>query len=567
MKSPERGPVATTVVDDEMRRAGISQQLGFTKRTESSMPALSRLPPDILVILLLSILMALLGAYRLDYAGDGVRHLEHILSSSYPALGEPRWILFPALLFCVLKPFALLGLIQTPAEAARAFAIFNAICGGLYLLCLRRWLLEMAPTRRAIVLFLVAGTFTFLSLASQTTEPTAATLIAVAGLTCARYCPALTEQRRLTVALAAIALASLIYQGLIFSLFLLPATLPMATYTSRQGLIKIVAITALVPLAVVGLLTLAGDSPGNAARRFVQGEANPLASQLFSQRSVKNLVGVAIVGPAYALNSIPELRGLSGSLAMLRERATVVDALVGLLPWLVGAGALVATLVWLALRREYAVLVAFAGMMALPMIRMSQYAYVKFYVLLPLLIVLAVVRLVPRSSYLVLLGMLFFASNLGQYLTDRAAAQSFRTRIASELWPQLPPEACFLTNAWGPPVPDWRGPSLALRHIFEGGNAANVDDLLAANTTLLRSRLKQLFCGCTVVVTEVFTKTNVAALTQELQDFGLSSVPISALVVDAPDQARIFLAPSFSLYRFSNQELKQACQTLSAGPQ
>ena len=159
------------------------------------MRALSRLKelrPDMLLILFLSCVMALLGAYRLDYAGDGLRHLGPILGSSFPVLGEPRWVLFPALLFCVLKPFVLLGLIHTPAGAAQAFAIFNAVCGGLYLLCLRSWLQEMNPARRAIILFLVAGTFTFLSLASNTIEPTAAALIAVAGLTGARSWPTLT---------------------------------------------------------------------------------------------------------------------------------------------------------------------------------------------------------------------------------------------------------------------------------------------------------------------------------------------------------------------------------------
>ena len=533
------------------------------------MAALSRLTvlrPDIMLILFLSCVMAVLGTYRPDYAGDGLRHLAPILGSSFPALGEPRWVLFPALLFCVLKPLALLGLIDTPARAAQAFAIFNAVCGGLYLLCLRRWLHKLIPVRRAIILFLVAGTFTFLSLATNTVEPTAAALIAVAGLTCARYCPTLTDRGRLTVAVGAIAIAGLVYQGLIFALFLLPATLPPACYASRQGLVRILAITALVPLAVIGLLTFAGDSPTNAARRFVQGEANPLSSSLYSQRSLKNLVGVAIVGPAYALNSIPELRGLSGSLAMLRERATVVDALVGLLPWLVGAGALVVTLVLLVLGSHYAVLVAFGGMMALPMIRMSQYAYVKYYSLLPLLMVLAVVRLVPRSGLLALLGMLFFASNLSQYMADRTAAQAFRARIVSELLPQVPREACFLTNGWGPPLPDWRGPSLAWLHILEGGNAGNMNDLRAANASLLRRRLKQMFCGCTVVVTDAFTRTNVTALTQQLDYFGLSGVPISSLVVGAPEQSRIFAASNVSVYRFSDQERQRACLAVSVDP-
>ena len=45
------------------------------------------------MILSLSCVMALLGAFRLDYAGDGLRHLAPILSSPLPVLGEPRWVL------------------------------------------------------------------------------------------------------------------------------------------------------------------------------------------------------------------------------------------------------------------------------------------------------------------------------------------------------------------------------------------------------------------------------------------------------------------------------------------
>jgi hypothetical protein len=538
------------------------------KESKNLMRVLNRstvLCPDMLLIVFLSCLMGLLGAYRLDYAGDGLRHLAPIFSSSLPTLGEPRWVLFPALLFCVIKPFVLLGLIDTTAQAAQAFAIFNAVCGGLYLLCLRKWMLDMVPARRTIILFLVASTFTFLSLATDTLEATAAALIAIAGLTWARFYPTLTDRGRLTVAVAAIALASLVYQGLLFALFLLPATLPRTVYASRPGLIRIATITALVPLTVIGLLTLAGDSPTNAARRFTQGEANPLASSTYSQRSIKDLVGVAIVGPSYALNSIPGLRGLSGSLAMLREQATAIDALVGVLPWLIGAAALAATLVLLVLRRHHAVLVAYGGMMALPMIRMSQYAYVKYYALLPLLIVLAVVRLVPRSGHLALIGLLFFASNLSQYVADRTASQAFRTRIIGELLPQLPRDACFLTDGWGPSVPNWRGPSLSWLHILEGGNARNFDDLVAANATLLRNGLKQIFCGCKVVVTDAFTKPNLKALTQQLQNFGLSSVSISELVVEAPERSRIFTAANVSVYRFSDQERERACQAVSMG--
>ena len=408
--------------------------------------------PDTLVIMLVFCYTVIVGVYRADYAGDGLRHIPHILGSRYPALGEARWLLFPTLLYFVIKPFALLGLIDTPLQAAKIFAIFNAVCGSLCLLCLRAWLPSLSPWYRAATLFLASSTVAFLFPATQTIEPPLAALLALAGLTFARRAP-LSDQTRLTVAVAAICIASLIYQGLLLALFLIPATLPSSVYATRQALLRSTAIIALVPLTVVTTLAIAGHSPQNAAREFVQGIGdNTIANGMYSHKSIKNLAGVALIGPAYNLTGIPDLRGLSGSVTLLHQRSSFFEGLIGLMPWLVAAFAYLSALVFLVIRRQYDILVGVAGMMALPFLRMAQYSYVKYYILLPALIVMAIPRLAPRLLIIGLLGVLLFASNAAQNYTANAEIKQIQSRLDSQFFPRFPHGVCYVGATWGPPV-------------------------------------------------------------------------------------------------------------------
>lgn len=256
---------------------------------------------DKLLLAGLLVTLMFIALSRLDFAGDGLRHLEHILESNRPLLGEPRWLLFPALLFAILKPFVAVGIIRSVAQAATAFCVFNVICGFLYLVFLRRWLSELSPARRAAVLLLAAGSLVFLSLSTDSVEPTAAVLIAIAGMTFARYRSGLSDISRVTVAAGSIALASLVYQGLLFGFFFLPATFPIPLLVRRQAIFRVVGMALVVPVVTIVILTAGGDAPRNAARRFFQGEANMAASRQYSKVSAKNIAGVMIVGPAYAL--------------------------------------------------------------------------------------------------------------------------------------------------------------------------------------------------------------------------------------------------------------------------
>jgi hypothetical protein len=525
---------------------------------------------DKLLIATVFVILCFLGLQRLDYAGDGMLHLYHILQSNYPRVGEPRWLLFPLLLFLVVKPLALAGLIHTTDQAAKVFAIFNVILGTIYLICLRRWLSDFPASRRAAVLLLVAASYVFLVMATDTIEPTLAAVIAVIGLTFARFHPGLSDRVRLTAATATLALASLVYQGLLFGLFFLPAIFPWSLLTSRQMLLRIAMITLTVPCVVIILLSLTGDSPWNAARRFAQGEANVMASNEYSKISLKNVIGVTIVGPTYAFASIPELRGLSGSLKLLRARETALDGIRGVAAWSCMAAAIAFAIIVLALRKEFKLLFAYAGMLMLPMIRMNQYGYPKYYVLLPLLVVLAVPRL-GISFIFWLLGGLLFVSNTTQIYAEISQSKLLRSEVARDLYPQIPHGTCFLTNGWKPSVPgpnhaqrgspvlsDWDNNSVAWPHIIYAGNMSQ-RGINIAQSEQLRLHLTNLFCTCSAVVTDSFIEPNLITLQQELSNFGIVNIPISQLVVPFPE---IFRSSKFSVYRFSDEDRERACNAL-----
>jgi hypothetical protein len=515
----------------------------------------------VLLALLLPILL-FVGFRRLDYAGDGMRHLDHILQSNYPTLGEPRWILFPLLLFVVVKPFAIVGIIHSAAQAAKVFCLFNVVCGFVYLVCLRRWLSELPALRRTAVLLLAGGSYVFLTLATDTIEPTPAVLIAVAGLTFGRYHAGLSESARVTIAAGSLALASVIYQGMLFGFFFLPAIFSISLLAIRQNFLRIVGLALAVPLFTIVLLCFGGETPGNAARRFVQGEGNNASSRQYSKPSAKNLAGVIIVGPTYAFASIPELRGLTGSLRMLRHWATAFEGIRGATAWCCMAVATIGSLVLLIFKKQFALLLAFAGMMTLPAIRMSQYSYMKFYVLLPFLVVLVVPRLGVRFVYPAFLGALLLLSNLGQIWSQRAQSETLRLQVARELYPQVPQAACFLTNGWGPPVPDWRGDSVAWLHILNAGDSASQEQVGKANSQLLRDRLRKLFCACPAVMTDAFILPNLTSLQEELSYFRIADIPLPKLVVPSTSSAEVFRSSKFVVYRFSPGDQRRACEAL-----
>lgn len=523
-----------------------------------------RLNSDKVLLALVFLICVLLGIGRLDYAGDGMRHLQPILEDSHPTLGEPRWLLFPVLLFAIIKPLAVVGVIHSVLEAARAFCIFNVICGFLYLLCLRRWLTDFSPYQRSLVLLLAASVNTFLTLCTDIIEPTPAVLIAIAGITFARFSRRLPDRSRILFASGAVALASLVYQGLFFAFFFLPAVFSLSAVSKPRVALRIALSAAAVPLITVCLLCLTGDSPGNGLHRFTHGEASTAAAEQYSQRSAKNLAGVVIVGPAYALASIPEHRGLAGTLSLIRNRNTVTEGLSDGIAWVCAAFVIVWSLAMLFVRKQFAILLAVLGMLALPAMRMSQYGYMKFYVLLPLIIVFVVRSLRVRYRYIGLLAALLFTSNVRHLWAERARSEELRGEVARQLYPSIPKGSCFLTNGWGVPVPEWPGESFAWLHILNGEAHPNQNKLTRVDFDLMRSDLTRMFCSCPSLLTDGFIAPNLPELRDELAHFGVAGIPLSKLVIPNADQMTVFQSEQLRVYRFRASDQRAGCQALSA---
>src|SRR5262245_6048610 len=95
------------------------------------------LPLDWLVIAGWSTVAIIIVLLRVDFSPDGLRHLAHVLSSDRPALGEPRWILFPTLLFLLTKPLIAVGLVGSVEGIAHAFSLMTTGLAIGYLVALR----------------------------------------------------------------------------------------------------------------------------------------------------------------------------------------------------------------------------------------------------------------------------------------------------------------------------------------------------------------------------------------------------------------------------------------------
>jgi hypothetical protein len=102
--------------------------------------------------------------------------------------------------------------------------------------------------------------------------------------------------------------------------------------------------------------------------------------------------------------------------------------------------------------------------MVIPVIRNQQYTYSKFFVLWPVVIALAAVKLRPRAAGAIAAVMLVLNISLvsRQVVEGRArysgVLAAYRTATADD---------CFFTSDWGPPFGyRWPGSSVALISIF-----------------------------------------------------------------------------------------------------
>src|SRR5260221_1155568 len=105
--------------------------------------------PDLLVIAVWAALVFCVALLRVNFIGDGVRHLTPIVTHTPPSLGEPRWLLFPIFVFALVKPVQMAGLVHSVKDAARVFLAVDYFAGITYLLLLRQWLVYRSVSSRS----------------------------------------------------------------------------------------------------------------------------------------------------------------------------------------------------------------------------------------------------------------------------------------------------------------------------------------------------------------------------------------------------------------------------------
>lgn len=189
------------------------------------------------------------AALRVNFIGDGVRHLYPILTESRPQLGEPRWLLFPAFLFAIIKPLQIAGLVNSAGDAARVFQALDFFAGVAYLLLIRKWLLvrSVSPGSRAGVLLLAGMTVPLLHYSSDIVEVIVPATIALAGLVYLASQPRENVSRGFWVATAAITFGALLYQGIILALALVPSALPRGASVRMRAIGLCCVIVAMAP--------------------------------------------------------------------------------------------------------------------------------------------------------------------------------------------------------------------------------------------------------------------------------------------------------------------------------
>ena len=476
------------------------------------------------------------AAARRDFIGDGVRHIPAALSGEV-LLGEPRWLLFPAFVSAVLRPLQAVGALPDIERAIQPLLWLSVACGAAFLLSLNRWLRAECDdgVRRAGALMLAGSCAPFLILFSDVGEVQLAAAIAAAGLAYARVRP--HHERGAIVAIAAIGGATLIYQGAVLAIGMLPLVTG-DMLRRRRVTIMLCGTVALVLLIMVAAQVIAGTSLSAAIATTLGGERNVLTRSFMSHRSIGEYAVALIAGPPQGIVSLTRFEGLAALIASLRTPAagSFFVAVTNTLRLLLGA-ACVGVLATAAIRgRDWRLPFAALVILALPVMRNQQYGYVKFYALWPIPVALAALRCRPRvvaaiAAAVITANVWLLAEDISRgrraYATIRGAYQ------------QAGPATCWLTTGWAPPFWYlWPGTAAPIL----GTLGTGVDARRQAEG--LTGSLRRCFCGSAAVWTDATTRD--AALVSTLADhFEYREHDLRSMLLD---DSQPMLTPGIRVY-------------------
>ena len=332
---------------------------------------------DLVVLCALSGLLIGLAAARRDFLGDGVRHLPAVLAT-HPKFGEPRWLLFPAIAWTWVRALSGVGVV-TGADSAIQALLWMCVASGIaYLHAIRSWLvLECGDaSRRAAALLLAGSCAPVLILFSDIAEPQIAAAVVICGLLYARrHRDDLNRANQgALVAIVAIAIATLMYQGAILAL----GMLPLVAYPPSLGKWRLAATAGaavfLVFVVMIGAQVAAGTTVRLATTTAVAGERNPLTRSLMGRPSAAKYVAAIVAGPPQGVVALENFSGIPSLVTALRgeDAQAAQRGILNASRLLLGC-VVVAILVAVGIRTaSWRLLIALAVLLVLPVLRNQQ---------------------------------------------------------------------------------------------------------------------------------------------------------------------------------------------------
>lgn len=510
-----------------------------------------RVSPDLLVLIAIAALLVIAGVMRREFLGDGVRHLHAILSNQIQP-GEPRWLLFPPLASVWVRALSATGLIAGPEGALRALVVLSIASGILFLFSIRAWLRSESEDagRRAAALLLAGSCAPVLILFSDVAEPQVAAAIAAAGLAYARVSRDDEGRARAAMlcAVGAIAVASLIYQGMILALGMLPLVVSRRTVSRRDVLIASSGTLVVVSMTMIAAQIAIGTPALVAAAAVVQGEHNPLTRSMMASPSVWKYVAAVIAGPPQAIVALEHFSGLKALASGLANgNQTVITNVILLLLGVVATGMLLVSGVR---GRQWRVLAAAAVILALPVIRNQQYAYVKFYVLWPIPVALLSMRC--RTRIVLITATIVLAANA--WLVGEQIRQGRdHYKDAQVTFATATPSTCWLTSGWTPPFAYlWPGSATPILGTLATGTDPE------AQRAVLTASLRHCLCESDRVWTDTTTR-DMQVVTSIARHFDYRDIDLPSVLID-PREANENSVPNVWLYSDSVRE--RACRSL-----
>jgi len=425
--------------------------------------------------------------------------------------------------------------------------------GIAFLSAIRSWLVVECPDvgRRAVALLLAGSCAPVLLLFSDIAEPQIAAAIVACGLTYARRRRDDPEraERGAVVALAAIAIATLIYQGAVLGLGMLPLVVPLVR---RRVAIAAAASVVVVLFVMVAAETAAGTTARVAVGTALGGERNPLTRSLMSRPAPVKYFAAMIAGPPQGIVALDSFGGIPALWSALRghdapaaQHATLnaIRLFLGLVVVGVLAAAGIRTASW-------RILGALAVLLLLPVLRNQQYGYPKFFILWPIPVALLATRCRTRTILLAASAVLI--SNTGLVVQDIRRGRELAAAVRQD-YRRATSTTCWFTSGWSPPFPYlWPGTTVPVLGMLATGSDP------ATQSSALTTALRRCFCESDAVWTDASTG-DAEMLASLARHFDYRSIDLRSVLVDSTELNGLSIPGA---YGYSKQARDRVCRSV-----